>query len=106
MSCSKVWKRFACVLIIEQRGEERAWSRRLAKRFGCDGRVDDRTFVITGDGSPMGVLDHEVVKEGAEKQYVPFFADVDRKRGDVLVAFGWLMAEDLVKMFATPQADE
>src|SRR4029079_14945606 len=35
-------------------GEERAWSRRLAKRFGAEGRIDDRTFVVTGDGSPAG----------------------------------------------------
>ncbi len=27
-------------------GEERAWGRRLAKRFGADGRIDDRTFVV------------------------------------------------------------
>src|SRR5687768_4345633 len=26
-------------------GEERAWSRRLAKRFGAEGRIDDRSFV-------------------------------------------------------------
>src|SRR5437016_2673320 len=25
-------------------GEERAWGRRLARRFGCDGRYDDRSF--------------------------------------------------------------
>ena len=31
-------------------GEERAWGRRLAKRFGAENRVDDRTFVLTGDG--------------------------------------------------------
>jgi hypothetical protein len=34
-------------------GEERAWGRRLAKRFGVDaGRYDDQTFVATGDGAP------------------------------------------------------
>src|SRR2546423_10433573 len=43
-------------------GEERAWSRRLAKRFGAEGRIDDRTFVVTGDGSPIGVLDFESAK--------------------------------------------
>ena len=27
-------------------GEERAWARRLSKRFGCESRLDDRTFVL------------------------------------------------------------
>ena len=35
-------------------GEERAWGRRLAKRFGAEGRIDDRTFVLAGDGSHGG----------------------------------------------------
>ena len=38
-------------------GEERAWGRRLAKRFGADGRIDDRTFVVTGDGGEAGGFD-------------------------------------------------
>ncbi len=38
-------------------GEERAWGRRLAKRFGAEGRIDDRTFVLAGDGSTAGALD-------------------------------------------------
>ena len=33
-------------------GEERAWSRRLAKRFGAEGRIADRTFIVKGDGEP------------------------------------------------------
>ena len=38
-------------------GEERAWGRRLAKRFGAEGRIDDRTFILAGDGSTAGALD-------------------------------------------------
>ena len=38
-------------------GEERAWGRRLAKRFGAEGRIDDRTFVLAGDGATAGALD-------------------------------------------------
>ena len=77
-------------------GEERAWARRLAKRFGAEGRIDDRTFVVTGDGSPAGCLDHEALKpEGLDPATVDFFKDLDLGRGDSLVAFGWGMAEDL-----------
>src|SRR5919112_4151356 len=46
-------------------GEERAWSRRLAKRFGAETRIDDRTFVVTGDSNRPGVLDHETQKPEA-----------------------------------------
>src|SRR5437660_2290348 len=43
-------------------GEERAWSRRLAKRFGAEGRIDDRSFVVTGDASAHGVFDFSALK--------------------------------------------
>ncbi|MFP5376101.1 MAG: hypothetical protein ACLGIO_04865 [Acidimicrobiia bacterium] len=77
-------------------GEERAWGRRLAKRFGAEGRIDDRTFVVTGDGNTCGSLDHEALKEDSvDPEVAAFFAPLDRQRGDYLIAFGWAMAEDL-----------
>ncbi|HEX2040535.1 MAG TPA: hypothetical protein VHF47_12490 [Acidimicrobiales bacterium] len=77
-------------------GEERAWGRRLAKRFGAEGRIDDRTFVVGGDGAACGVFDHEALKPDAvDSQVAAFFKPLDRKRGDYLIAFGWAMAEDL-----------
>jgi len=77
-------------------GEERAWGRRLAKRFGAEGRIDDRTFILAGDGSSAGALDlgGPKVKPPAEG-VAPLFKAVNLKRGDRLVAFGWAMAEDL-----------
>ncbi|MGI8807729.1 MAG: hypothetical protein ACR2KK_07805 [Acidimicrobiales bacterium] len=77
-------------------GEERAWGRRLAKRFGAEGRVDDRTFLITGNGDTPPALDHECVDpSGLDPAVVAFFADLDRPRGDTLIGFGWAMAEYL-----------
>jgi hypothetical protein len=77
-------------------GEERAWGRRLAKRFGAEGRIDDRTFVVKGDGSPAGCLDHEAAKpESVDPESAAFLDPLDRGRGDYLIAFGWAMAEDL-----------
>ena len=77
-------------------GEERAWGRRLAKRFGAEGRIDDRTFVVKGDGSAAGCLDHEALKpDTLDPEIAQFFAALDRERGDELIAFGWAMAEDL-----------
>jgi hypothetical protein len=81
-------------------GEERAWGRRLAKRFGIDnGNYDDKTFVARGDGTFPLVLDHESLKpEKLDPRCETFFADVDNARGDSLIAFGWAMAEDLAKL--------
>lgn len=77
-------------------GEERAWGRRLAKRFGAEGRLDDRTFTLRGDGNPCGALDYEALKpDHVDPQVAAFFEGLDRERGDSLIAFGWAMAEDL-----------
>ncbi|MDQ4133743.1 MAG: hypothetical protein M3179_11185 [Actinomycetota bacterium] len=77
-------------------GEERAWARRLTKRFGAEGRVNDRTFVVEGTGDPACVLDYETLSpDGVDPDVVAFFEGVDRERGDSLIAFGWAMAEDL-----------
>jgi hypothetical protein len=81
-------------------GEERAWGRRLAKRFGIEnGSYDDRTFIANGDGSYPLVLDHESLKpEKFDVDVVKQFKGVTGKRGDSLIAFGWAMAEDLAKL--------
>jgi len=77
-------------------GEERAWGRRLAKRFGAEGRIDDRTFVVKGEGDTCGALDHETLKpDGISADVLAYFKGLDRDRGDYLIAFGWAMAEEL-----------
>jgi|SRR5271155_5487319 len=76
-------------------GEERAWARRLAKRFGAEGRLDDRSFVAKGDGATTGGLDFVAAKVKLEDGVEELFAGVDVCKGDRLVAFGWAMAEDL-----------
>jgi hypothetical protein len=77
-------------------GEERAWGRRLAKRFGADGNLDDRAFVLKGDGDAGGLLDFDpqAPPPGCEPLEC-LFAVVDAERRDSLVAFGWAMAEAL-----------
>lgn len=82
-------------------GEERAWSRRLAKRFGAEGRIHDRTFVVAGDGETPGVFDFSAAKaESVPAEVAAFFEPLDPERGDVLIAFGWGMAEDLAARYA------
>lgn len=99
------YEAFACALKLQDitprpgyqpTGEDRAWGRRLAKRFGVDDGYDDRAFVTKGQGSPACVLDHETLKP---EKLIPGLADLfkglDLGRGDSLVAFGWAMEEDL-----------
>lgn len=78
-------------------GEERAWGRRLAKRFGVDSQYEAKTFVAKNGQS--GFLDAESTKpETLDPDVVAMFDEVDPKAGDVMVAYGWTMAEDLVKL--------
>lgn len=77
-------------------GEERAWARRLAKRFGNEKGLDDRTFIITPSGSdPVGGLDVVAPKAKVPIGVEQFFIAVDAEKGHRLVVFGWAMPEDL-----------
>ena len=80
-------------------GEERAWGRRLAKRFDVEASYDEMTFVCTTKG-PKGFLDHEHAKpESVAGGLVELFECVP-EAGGTLVVYGWTMAEDLVKLGA------
>jgi hypothetical protein len=80
-------------------GEDRAWGRRLAKRFGVDAEYDERAFVAKGDGSPACVLDHESAKaDKIDKDVKALFKDINASKGDSLIAFAWAMAEDLAPL--------
>jgi hypothetical protein len=76
-------------------GEERAWARRLAKRFGAENHLDDRSFVTKGTGSLAGGLDFESAKAQPDPKVEALFSSLKPTRGDRLIAFGWAMAEDL-----------
>ncbi len=81
-------------------GEERAWSRRLAKRFGADGRVDDRSFIVRGDSSPCPVFDYEPeTNDEVDDDVATVMMALDQGRRDVLIAFGWAMSEGLASGF-------
>ncbi len=78
-------------------GEERAWARRLAKRFGNEKGLDDRSFVLTYEANPVGGLDYVAAKAAVPDGVDDLFRPVKAHRGQRLVAFGWAMAEDLAK---------
>ncbi len=75
-------------------GEERAWGRRLAKRFGCDAGYDERTFRVALKSKAAPVLDARSIKAGG-KAAVEMVGDADPAKGQAIIAFGWAMAEQL-----------
>ena len=77
-------------------GEERAWGRRLAKRFGVDSGYEPKTFIAKNGQS--GFLDFESSKpDKLDADVVEMLSAVDQAAGDIMVVYGWTMAEDLVK---------
>jgi len=84
-------------------GEERAWGRRLARRFGCDARYDERSFRLTAHGVPELVLDARAVKAGG-KVATELIGEVDPARGEAVIAYGWAMAEALADGLAVPRS--
>jgi hypothetical protein len=76
-------------------GEDRAWGRRLAKRFGSEKSIDDKTFVMTVSPGPVGGLDYVAAKGVIPEGSDVHFAGVKPEKGQRLVVFGWAMAESL-----------
>ncbi len=75
---------------VRANGEERAWGRRLSKRFGATS-FDDRTMIASGDAEPF-TLDHQA-SGGVPGAAVLDDCDVDG--GQFVIAWGWAMAEYL-----------
>jgi hypothetical protein len=84
-------------------GEERAWGRRLARRFGCDARYDDRTFKVKKAKVSEAVLDSRFVKLGG-KAAADLVGTLEPAKGEALIAYGWAMAEQLADGLAGPKS--
>lgn len=80
-------------------GEERAWGRRFAKRFGVSPlRYEDRKFTAKGKKDRPCAFDFESSNpEAISDELRELFKDVDVDNGDVLIGFGWAMSEELAK---------
>ncbi len=79
-------------------GEERAWARRIARRFSAESRIDDRTFVLNcSDQSGTGVVNLGKTRSGedVDSSILSLFGKIDHAAGDRIVVCGWAMAEDL-----------
>ena len=79
-------------------GEERAWGRRLARRFGVDAQYDEKSFVVAKKGQ-SGFLDHVSSKpDKIAADIAGMFSEVKPEAGGSLIIHGWTMAEDLLKL--------
>lgn len=87
-------------------GEERAWGRRLAKRFGCDARYDDRSFCVSPPkarsasqsgkpGTREPSIDAVSLNGALPKVAGKLFDELKPPEGAAVIAFGWAIAEDL-----------
>ena len=81
-------------------GEERAWGRRLAKRFGISSlSYADRVFTTRGKGGPPVVLDHASLKpDQIPAEAAALLDSLETADGDTLIVHGWVMAEELEKL--------
>lgn len=81
-------------------GEERAWGRRLAKRYGVETNAyEHRQFRVNGDGSgPAPVFDYTTLHpDDVHEETAARFEEIHADKGDCLIAYGWAMEEDLRK---------
>jgi hypothetical protein len=79
-------------------GEDRAWGRRLAKRYGVDSHFDDRAFKVAVKGRKppcLPVLDTSPVKATGGAKIASLVGQLDATRGQAMIAFGWAIAEEL-----------
>ena len=74
---------------VRPNGEERAWGRRLAKRYGAL-RFDDRSMVAVGEGDRL-LLDYEALEpEPVDAVFEPLSG-----QDSYVIGWGWAMAEFL-----------
>jgi hypothetical protein len=79
-------------------GEDRAWGRRLAKRYGVEAHFDDRAFKVTVKGRKppcQPVLDTSPVRATGGAKIASLVGQLDATRGQAMIAFGWAVAEEL-----------
>ena len=79
-------------------GEDRAWGRRLAKRYGVEPHFSDREFKVTVKGRKppcVPVLDTSPIKATGGAKIASLVGPLDATKGQAMIAFGWAVAEEL-----------
>jgi hypothetical protein len=78
---------------VRANGEERAWGRRLSKRYGAID-FDDRTMLARGEGRALAA-DHAPVGRSKAADASDALEACNPADGDFVIAWGWAMAEFL-----------
>ena len=79
-------------------GEERAWGRRLARRYAIEPQYDAGTFIAKSNAQ-TGFIDYEPAKKPKVPAAIAaMFKGVNGAKGGVLIVHGWTMAESLAKL--------
>jgi hypothetical protein len=79
-------------------GEERAWGRRLARRYAIEPQYDAGTFIAKSNAQ-TGFIDYEPAKKPkVPADIAAMFKGVNVAKGGVLIVHGWTMAESLAKL--------
>lgn len=78
-------------------GEDRAWGKRLAKRFGISlFNYEDRFFTSHTKNLPATVIDHKSLKpQFNTTDMTDLLHKVVYDNGDTLLVHGWVMSEEL-----------
>ncbi len=79
-------------------GEERAWGRRLAKRFRCESSYDDRAFSVrikSRKPTPVPILDATGIKATGGAKIATLVGTHDPIKGEAMISFAWAVAEAL-----------
>lgn len=80
-------------------GEEMAWGKRLATKYGIGAKgYDSTTSIIKGNGDFSSVIDYEsLTPEKLDKKMKKLFANVEEKKRDSLIVYGWARSKYLLK---------
>lgn len=78
-------------------GEERAWARRLGKRFGLEQGLDDRAALATSPETQFGFVAYKLADTSTTGAYDEVFACCAPEAGQALIVSGWVLAEQLAE---------
>ncbi len=80
-------------------GEETAWGKRLATKYGVGAKAyDSSTSIVKGTGEPSAVVDFEsLTPEKLDKSMKKLFKNLNSEKRDNIIIYGWAKAKYLLK---------
>lgn len=80
-------------------GEEMAWGKRLATKYGIGVKgYDSATSITKGNGELSSVVDHKTITpDKLDKNMKKLFSNLDENKKDSLIIYGWAKVKYLLK---------